>query len=164
MKFTKKSLSRLRILRSIKEVCKMENINSVIKFDLHIHSKASKYKEGNDIVDNSTKENLSVLFSKLNEKEISLFSITDHNRLDVELYLEAIRILNEEQTNYPKVKNILAGVEFDVQIDEDKDCCHIITIFDTKNDKLKLQRIASAINNNLLKKPEDFYSKKKFED
>lgn len=53
-----------------------DRINSVIKFDLHIHSKASEYKESSGIVDNSTKENLEVLFSKLNGHKVALFSIT----------------------------------------------------------------------------------------
>lgn len=44
----------------------MNSINSVIKFDLHIHSKESAYKEANEIVNQSTKKNLDVLFTKLN--------------------------------------------------------------------------------------------------
>lgn len=42
----------------------MNRTNSVIKFDLHIHSKKSDYKESDGIVDNSTKENLSDFYSK----------------------------------------------------------------------------------------------------
>ena len=106
----------------------MENrLNSVIKFDLHIHSYASKYKEVDGIVDNSKKENLGTLFEKLNEHKVALFSITDHNRFDTDLYLEAIRILKEHASSYPEVKNILSGVEFDVQLENDLDKCHIIT-------------------------------------
>ena len=58
----------------------------MIKFDLHIHSFASFYKEGRDIVDNSTIENAETLMSKLNEQNVGLFSITDHNRFWPELY------------------------------------------------------------------------------
>lgn len=53
----------------------MNRTNSVIKFDLHIHSKKSDYKESDGIVDNSTKENLSVLFQKLNENNVALFQL-----------------------------------------------------------------------------------------
>lgn len=41
-------------------------LNSVIKFDLHIHSKASEYKESACIVYQSTKENLGALLTQLN--------------------------------------------------------------------------------------------------
>lgn len=58
----------------------MNSINSVIKFDLHIHSKESAYKEANEIVNQSTKKNLDVLFTKLSQHEVGLFVITDHNR------------------------------------------------------------------------------------
>lgn len=57
-----------------------------MKFDLHIHSIASKYKESDGIVDNSTIDNAEVLLNKLDENEVGLFSITDHNRFNVELY------------------------------------------------------------------------------
>ena len=40
-------------------------INNNIKIDLHIHSAASSYKEDNEIVKNSTKENIHVLINKL---------------------------------------------------------------------------------------------------
>ena len=36
-----------------------------MKFDLHIHSFASKYKESNGIVDKSTIDNVDVLLNKL---------------------------------------------------------------------------------------------------
>mgnify|MGYP003303377800 CR=1 FL=1 len=41
----------------------------MIKFDLHIHSIASKYKESSDIVDNSTVENAELLLTKLEEND-----------------------------------------------------------------------------------------------
>ena len=47
-------------------------LNSIIKFDLHIHSKASEYKESTEIVDKSTKENLNVLLSQLNNGSLLL--------------------------------------------------------------------------------------------
>lgn len=142
----------------------MENrLNSVINFDLHIHSYASKYKEAEGIVDNSTKENLGTLFEKLNEHKVALFSITDHNRFDVDLYLEAIKILKEQASRYPEVKNILSGVEFDVQLEDDLDKCHIITIFDTNNEEEKLNKIASVIDDNKLNKENEKYSKQDFE-
>ena len=135
----------------------MNRINSVIKFDLHIHSKASEYKESSGIVDNSTKENLSVLFQKLNENNVALFSITDHNRFDADLYKTIRTKLENEQKTYPNVLNIVAGVEFDVKLEDGMEKCHIITIFDTKNnsDYDKIERI---INENKLERKEDYYN------
>lgn len=135
----------------------------MIKFDLHIHSVASKYKENENIVDNSTTENVNVLLSKLNEHQVALFSITDHNRFNVELYKKIANILTNPNSEFKNVKAILAGVEFDVQIDETMDKCHIITIFDTKNNPQNYEKINSEINKNLLTNKEDFYKKENFE-
>lgn len=135
----------------------------MIKFDLHIHSIASKYKENGNIVDDSTTENVNVLLSKLNEHQVALFSITDHNRFNVELYKKIDNILSKTDREFKNVKAIIAGVEFDVQIDETMDKCHIITIFDTKNNPQNYEKINSEINKNLLTNKEDFYKKENFE-
>ena len=140
----------------------MDNrLNSVIKFDLHIHSFASKYKEADNIVDNSTIENLPILLEKLNNNKVALFSITDHNRFDADLYVEAKRLLRECSSTYPEVKNILSGVEFDVQLEENLDKCHIIAIFDTINDD-DLYKIKNRIDARILLKNQ-FYTKEDFE-
>lgn len=140
-----------------------DRINSVIKFDLHIHSQASAYKEASGIVDNSTKDNLDVLFRKLNEHQVAMFSITDHNRFDADLYLEIIRKLKDDVSTYPNIKNVLAGVEFDVKLEDGMKNCHIITIFDTKNIEDNLRKIESEISKKQLAKREAFYTKKDFE-
>lgn len=74
-----------------------------MNIDLHIHSIESKYKESNDIVDNSTIENLDVLFSKLNEFNVGLFSITDHNRFNVDLYNKVDEMLSKTNINTLKM-------------------------------------------------------------
>ena len=105
-------------------------LNSVINIDLHIHSAASGYKDG-AVVSNSDISHLDVLFAKLEENDINLFSITDHNRFDVNLY-EAI---NEWIADHPSscVKAVLPGVEFDVKFEADKTSCHVIAIFNVKD-------------------------------
>ncbi|UAL08378.1 MAG: hypothetical protein KRP56_03805 [Candidatus Methanogranum gryphiswaldense] len=133
----------------------------IIKFDLHIHSYKSIYKEAPNVVDNSTKENLRILFDKLNENEVSLFSITDHNRFDAELYEEIERIIKLNE--YPNVKNILAGIEFDVKLEEDMKDCHIICIFNAKNSIAAYLHIEKCINEKPLMKKDEFYLKKDFE-
>lgn len=132
-----------------------------MKFDLHIHSSASKYKESDGIVDNSTIDNAEVLLNKLDENEVGLFSITDHNRFNIELYNK----LDNEIKNgkYENVKGIVAGVEFDVQIDSDMGKCHIITIFDAKNKEDNYKKIKECIDENKLEKKEDYYTRDTFE-
>ena len=132
-----------------------------MKFDLHIHSIASKYKESDGIVNNSTIDNVEVLLNKLDENEVGLFSITDHNRFNIELYNK----LDSEIKNgkYENVKGIVAGVEFDVQIDSDMGKCHIITIFDAKNKEDNYKKIKECIDENKLEKKEDYYTRDKFE-
>lgn len=133
----------------------------MIKFDLHIHSYASKYKESEGIVDASTIENADLLLQKLSENDVALFSITDHNRFWPELYERFDELLLSGK--YPIVKGLLAGVEFDVQIDPEMSKCHIITIFDTQNKKENYQKIYDAIERHKLKGQDDFYSKRDFE-
>lgn len=135
----------------------------MIKFDLHIHSIESEYKEDRDIVKESTIQNIDVLLSKLNENEVALFSITDHNRFNLELYKKIDEILNDTNCKYKKVKSILSGVEFDVKIDDSMDKCHIITIFDSKNNEQNYEKIKSEICKKLLKNKDDFYTKEDFE-
>ena len=134
----------------------------MIKFDLHIHSFASKYKESEGIVDTSTIENVDTLLQKLNDAEVALFSITDHNRFWPDLYEKLDELIAIGQ--YPKVCGVLAGVEFDVQIDPGMSKCHIITIFDAKSKKENYQKICDTIEQHKLEGQDDAYAKRDFED
>ena len=49
----------------------MDRLNNIINIDLHIHSKASEYKEENEIVKNSNIDNIGVLLEKLNKNNIN---------------------------------------------------------------------------------------------
>lgn len=135
----------------------------MIKFDLHIHSNASAYKEENGIVDASTVENVAVLLEKLNVNEVALFSITDHNRFNVELYKHLDKILNTPDNPYPNIKGLLAGVEFDVKLEDGMDKCHIIAIFNAKSEEKNYCKISNQINANLLIGKDDYYTKESFE-
>lgn len=135
-------------------------LNDIINIDLHIHSAASEYKEAKGYLKNSTIDNIDVLLKKLNDNNINLFSITDHNRFDLELYKKAKVLI--EKGMYKNILNILPGIEFDVQIEEEKEACHIICIFDDfKLDKLT--DINAVLNQKLLTKPTDYYTKDEFE-
>lgn len=139
-------------------------INNNIKIDLHIHSAASEYKEpkygdGTSIVENSNIQNVDVLLKRLKDNNISLFSITDHNRYDSKLYNEIKAKLETEEY---KQLNVLHGVEFDVQMEAGKKPVHIIVIFDVKTDEDMLL-IENTILNNLITDKSGFYTKEKFE-
>lgn len=132
----------------------------MINFDLHIHSYASKYKEADGIVDNSNIGNAEVLMDALDKYHVGLFSITDHNRFWPELYERFNELI--EEGKYPYVQGIVAGVEFDVQIDPKMGKCHILTYFDTDNNPEKYRRIHVAISEDE-KEKKDAYSKEEFE-
>lgn len=136
----------------------------MIKFDLHIHSDASAYKEAKGIVDKSNVENVDILLKNLNNNEVALFSITDHNRFNAELYKAIDKKLNSN-TTYSYVKKVLAGVEFDVKLESELEKCHIIVIFDTKDNPKNYDKIKNVIENedNILKNKNNFYDKEKFE-
>lgn len=133
----------------------------MIKFDLHIHSIASKYKEGPGIVDASTPENAEVLLAKLSENQVSLFSITDHNRFNIDLYCRLDELISSG--TYPYVHGLVAGVEFDVQLDPEMQKCHIVTIFDAKNSRDNYRKIHDVIEAHRLDDKDAAYDKKAYE-
>lgn len=135
-------------------------LNEIINIDLHIHSRSSQYKEADGFVKDETPENLHILLDALNENNINLFSITDHNRFDIDIYIEAKKQLSSNK--YKNIKNILAGVEFDVKMEDGMKPCHIIVIFDAKNDE-DYKTISNVLENNKLLHKEDYYNRKDFE-
>lgn len=137
--------------------------NELIKFDLHIHSFESAYKEKNGIVDESKIENLDVLLKKLNENHIQLFSITDHNLFSSNLYLTIDEKLSESSIQYPFVKNVIPGVEFDVKFDEEKEKCHVLAYFNAKKQKENYEHIEYVLKSKNPNK-NTVYSKEEFEE
>lgn len=139
----------------------MTKLSNIINIDLHIHSNESSYKEKEGYVAESNINNIEILLKNLDINNINMFAITDHNRFSYELYSEVNKLIDTGK--YKNVFTNLPGVEFDVQIEEQKPSCHIICIFDDKN-KEKVENIEKVINNHLLKKPEEFYTRNKFEE
>ena len=137
-------------------------LNNNIKIDLHIHSKASEYKEAKGYVDESNIENIDVLLTKLQENNVNLISITDHNGFDYELYKKIKELINKKP--YENIKNNLPGVEFDVKLEESsRVVCHIICIFDDcDEEKIKeIQRNIEQIKK--LTNEDDYYTLDEFE-
>ena len=129
-----------------------------INIDLHIHSVASSYKDG-DVVSSSKKENIPTLISALENKNINMFSITDHNRFDYELYCEFKKYIEGNQI----VRKILPGIEFDVKLEPEYQKCHIVTIFDD-SDEQKLSNITNILESvRLLTNKDDVYTIDEFE-
>lgn len=147
-------------------------LNSIIRADLHIHSKASEYREHNykgtneSIVEYSDAEHLDVLLESLRsvddpDSSIQLFSITDHDRFDRALYLRAVELLKTER--YKRFASILPGVEFTVKLEKDRDPVHVITLFDVGSEcwdddwGARLCKIEDGISANKLEQKEGFY-------
>lgn len=143
----------------------MEKLNSIINIDLHIHSKASDYKEENGLVDGSNIDNIEILLEKLEDNNINMFSITDHNRFDYDLYLAIRDKIKDEKSKYKNVLEILPGIEFDVKFEENKKTCHVICIFsNTDKDVKNLENINNVLSRyGLITKKDGYYSKEKLE-
>ncbi len=137
-------------------------LNRNIKIDLHIHSKASAYKEANGYVDESKIENVDVLLSKLQENNVNLISITDHNCFDYELYKKIKELISKGP--YIDIKNILPGVEFDVKLEDNSNiACHIICIFDDCNVEI-ISKIQSKIEEvRKIENKDEYYTLNEFE-
>ena len=115
------------------------------KVDFHIHSIASKHKESDDCVDLSTLDNIDLLIKKLNQREINMCSISDHDNFDFDIYN---RLKKEE--NKGSIKKVFPAVEFSVTYE--KKVLHIITIFDDKDEE-KIKKIQNEIFNVKNNKP-----------
>lgn len=122
----------------------MNIVETGMKIDLHIHSKASSAKDGAK-VKNNTKENIPLLVGKLNDNEVNICAITDHDVFSYELYSELKKAEVEENT----IKKVLPGVEFSVQFSLDNSISpiHIIAIFSDLDDE-KVKKIAEILDIN----------------
>lgn len=136
-------------------------LNSLIKIDLHIHSKASSYKDKGVDLGACDAEHVDVLLDKLvkGETRIDMFSVTDHNRFDAALYEEFYKRIGERGSDI----QLLSGVEFDVELQKEKPAAHIITIFNAKDvsDREKIQ--ATIEKDGLIEAESGFYTLDKFE-
>lgn len=130
-------------------------LNDLINVDLHIHSKASQYKEDSIDLSESDALHCDMLLDKLlgPPYEVRLFSITDHNRFDPDIYEEFYKRIAERRLDI----DLLAGVEFDVQFDSVKDAVHVITIFDAVSAEDR-QKISDAIEKDKLNTKDESYS------
>lgn len=156
----------------MKKVPKM--IDEFSNVDLHIHTCASKYKEkkplvrngkeipNSSIVDESDFAHIDVLLNKLNESNINLFSFTDHNKFNADLFKKTKEIIKSKK--YPNIKEILPGAEFDVQIDSGQKSCHILAIFEIRDLDNDSEKLSKFINEDkIIRNRESFYELNQFE-
>ncbi len=103
------------------------SISKWLKIDLHIHSVESNKYKANDY--EGDKYNYSELKRILVKEGINLFSITDHNCINIELYEDLI----ENQDNLLKENlNFIVGCELDIYDCEIYDeIFHCLVFFDT---------------------------------
>lgn len=125
-------------------------IDQYTKVDFHIHSYSSKTKSGDkNLTKDNTLENIDVLFKPMDNSGVNVFSITDHNTFNFQMYEEIKNLIKCPTFKYTNIKNILPGVEFDLDLDDEKSRIHATCIFDDSNEeKLKLinKKIQSIAN------------------
>jgi len=110
-----------------------------LKIDLHIHSVKSKFKDGS-LVDNNNMANLPVLVSKLNEHQVNICTITDHDSFDFKLYKEL-----KKEEGKGSIIRVFPAVEFTVVFSNDPSKpVHIVCVFNDTNDT-KVQNIETVL-------------------
>lgn len=112
-----------------------------LKVDFHIHSAASQHKDG-EKVKNNTISNIDVLIQKLLDNKVDMFSISDHDFFDFQLYTK----LKEKEFDGTFSK-VFPAVEFSVSFTEDANpssIIHIVCIFDDR-DQDNLRKLNSRL-------------------
>lgn len=117
----------------------MKKYSDWFKVDLHIHTEFSKQTKTNDYQGTF---DINILKQKLIENDVKLFSLTDHNIINVEAYRQ---YLNAYQDGDPK---LLIGCEFDIEVpDSGKHITyHSVIVFE--NDTIEdVEAISQKIEN-----------------
>lgn len=112
-----------------------------LKLDLHIHSKESNKIKANDYQGNDY--SAIELISKLKEEKINLFSITDHNTINIKLYNE---LFSMKDTLLKDDMNFLIGVELDISDPKiSSKTFHCLLFFDCDDLAPEIDSIADLI-------------------
>lgn len=101
-------------------------VSNGLKIDLHIHSIVSSHKDGTK-VKNNTLDNIPLLIKKLNDQNVNICSITDHDTFSYDFYVA----LKQAESEKNSIQKVLPGVEFSVCFfDGDRESViHVVTIF-----------------------------------
>lgn len=116
-------------------------VNKPVKIDFHIHSAASAHKDGS-LVKDGTVEHIDVLFRKLEENEVNMVAITDHDAFDYDVY----DALCSKVPSAHHLRKVLPGVEFTVSFKTPMGSkpVHVVTLFDDA-DSERIKLIGDAI-------------------
>ena len=119
-------------------------VKTGLKIDLHIHSAASAHKDGAKVKSNAL-ENIGILIGKLNDNDVNLCSITDHDTFSYEMY----QGLKAAESMDNSIQKVLPGVEFSVCFESEgkNRVIHVVAIF-TDEDEAKVQKLESILQNN----------------
>jgi len=95
-----------------------------LKIDLHIHTDKSRQTKENDYQGNFS---VATLHQKLEENNVQIFSLTDHNIINVDAYREYYQNYNTETDPL-----LLVGVELDIEVQSEgrNRLYHSLLIFD----------------------------------
>lgn len=122
----------------------MKIVSSGFKADFHIHSVYSRVKDGKKVSYN-TIENIDVLKKKLNENDVQLCAITDHDAFGYDIYK---KLKESETDDASSIVKVFPGVEFSVQFIGDNKLptvLHVIAIFNDEDDS-RIAQIPSCIS------------------
>lgn len=131
-------------------------VTTGLKIDLHIHSAFSASKDGSKVKSN-TIANVPLLVQKLNEQQVNLCAITDHDTFSYEMY----SVLKKAEAEQNSIQKVLPGVEFSVCFSAEgkESVVHVVAIFSDENDE-KIR----AIEDVLLETPPNYKQSYKEED
>ena len=108
----------------------MGNFSKWNAIDLHIHSIVSNEVKGKGDF-SGEKYDAKELLEKLQENNVSIFSVTDHNCINTDLYEEIEKAINEEPYND---MSYIIGVELDIYDENIHDTIfHCLCFFDTQD-------------------------------
>jgi len=112
-----------------------------LKIDLHIHSSESSKKDGNK-VKNNTLSNIPILIQKLNEQEVNICAITDHDTFSYSMY----KTLKQAEKEENSIQKVLPGIEFSVCFENNavESVIHVVAIFSDDDDE-KIQCIETLL-------------------
>ena len=116
-------------------------VTNGIKIDLHIHSVYSASKDGVKVKSN-TVANIPVLIQKLNEQQVNMCAITDHDTFSYDMY----SALKQAEARENSIRKVLPGVEFSVCFTAGgkESVIHVVAIF-SDEDEAKIRAIEKIL-------------------
>jgi hypothetical protein len=118
-----------------------------LRIDLHMHTIKSKETKTNDYKGNF---DVSTLKAKLRENEVEIFSLTDHNIINVEAYEEYYNSYTDDDPL------LLVGVELDIK--GDKNSYHSLLIFNASTVE-EVQDISEKLEKKYTELDQDKFSR-----